>query len=221
MPTRLKLKIIIIALCLAMPAAARAADAVFSVTDQKGKPVPDAVVFLTPKAGKAPVVKPGATAVMDQKNKEFVPHVLPVQAGTSVSFPNSDNIFHHVYSFSNAKQFELPLYKGKPASPIVFDKPGVVVLGCNIHDWMRAYIVVLETPYFSKTDKYGTALIAEEPPGEYSARVWHSDLKDAANPPVHDIKIGAGKNETFGLTLTLKSKKTGSSASDTMGIMQY
>ena len=88
---------------------------------------------------------------MDQRGSQFVPHVLPVQAGTSVTFPNSDQIRHQVYSFSASKRFELPLYAGTSASPIRFDQPGIVVLGCNIHDWMIGYVVVLDTPYFGKT----------------------------------------------------------------------
>lgn len=83
--------------------------------------------------------------------------MLPVYVGTRVTFPNRDNIRHHVYSFSSAKKFELPLYIGTPAAPVVFDKPGVVALGCNIHDWMLAYIYVLTTPHFAKTAADGKA----------------------------------------------------------------
>src|SRR5689334_3709549 len=114
-----------------------AATIVVDVRDPKAAPLGDAVVYAVPEGREAPA---GArTAVIDQKNKTFVPHVLPVQAGTAVKFPNSDDIQHQVYSFSPAKTFNLPLYKGTPANPIVFDTPGVVTLGCNIHDTMSAY----------------------------------------------------------------------------------
>ena len=76
------------------------------------------------------------TAAMDQVHKQFVPHVLPVVVGTAVTFPNHDQIHHHVYSFSRAKTFEMPLYKGENAPPVAFDQPGAVKIGCNIHDWM-------------------------------------------------------------------------------------
>lgn len=146
------------------------------VKDDKGRPVADAVVSVmssTPAAG----ARRSAPAVMDQQNKEFVPHVLPVLAGTAVTFPNRDNIRHHVYSFSPAKRFELPLYIGTPAAPVVFDKPGVVVLGCNIHDWMVGYVYVLDTPYFGKTGDDGTVRLADVPPGSYEARVWHPRMR--------------------------------------------
>lgn len=114
---------------------------------------------------------------MDQINQEFVPGVLLVLIGSSVDFPNKDNIRHQVYSFSPARQFELPLYAGTPVKPIVFDKPGVVVLGCNIHDWMIAYIYVSESPYFAKTGPDGRAQLRELPPRQYTVRVWHPRLQ--------------------------------------------
>ena len=98
---------------------------------------------------------------------------MPVFVGTSVSFPNNDNVRHQVYSFSPAKRFELQLYAGVPAQPIVFDKPGVVVLGCNIHDWMIGYVYVSESPYFAKTGANGKARITNLPPRAYIVRVWH------------------------------------------------
>ena len=107
------------------------------------------MVYAVPE-GKAPP-PPSRRAVLDQKNRMFVPHVLPIQTGTAVTFPNSDNVRHQVYSFSPAKKFQLPLYAGTPAAPVVFDKPGVVTVGCNIHDQMSAYIVVVDTPYFALT----------------------------------------------------------------------
>ena len=117
--------------------------------------------------------------MVDQVDKEFTPKVTAVLVGTSVTFPNHDDVRHQVYSFSPAKRFELPLYAGVPAGPVVFDKPGVVVLGCNIHDWMVGYIYVSESPYFAKTGKDGKAMIAELPPRTYAVRVWHPRLEAA------------------------------------------
>src|SRR5581483_347477 len=106
-------------------------------------------------------------AVMDQQNRRFVPAILPVQTGAQVSFPNTDSISHHVYSFSPAKRFELYLPKGEHGSQVTFDRPGVVALGCNIHDWMLAYILVVDTPWFTQTDRNGRAELGELPAGGY------------------------------------------------------
>jgi len=173
-----------------------------TVTDETGGPVADAVVSLAPVGGTPPATHAGA-AVMDQQNKTFVPHVLPVQVGAAVSFPNRDNIRHHVYSFSPAKRFELPLYIGTPASPVVFDKPGVVVLGCNIHDWMLGYIYVLPTPYFGRTGVDGRARVAEVPAGSYEARVWHPRLRGDIDKTTKPIAI-TSEPSALGFVVTLK-----------------
>ncbi len=125
------------------------------VKDASGKPVSDVVVYAMPTSGARPAAARTPRAAVDQVDREFVPHVKAVQVGTDVMFPNKDNIRHHVYSFSPAKTFELPLYRGTPANPVKFDRAGVVVLGCNIHDWMLGYVFVLETPYFNTTGADG------------------------------------------------------------------
>jgi plastocyanin len=181
-------------------AIARAPGVDAVVTDQAGKPVVDAVVTLTPVGGSPPALRP-APAVMDQVNKEFVPAVLPVVVGTPVSFPNRDNIRHHVYSFSPAKKFELPLYIGTPSAPVVFDKPGPVALGCNIHDWMVAYVYVVTTPHFAKTTADGHAHVEGLPAGPYEARVWHPRLRgEAVVKPITLTEDEEGR-VTFSLTL--------------------
>lgn len=161
-----------------MPALALAGDLHAVVHDISGKPVVDAVVIALPAvriAGNAGGAV--ATIIVDQINKQFVPRVLPVQMGTTVSFPNKDNIRHHVYSFSPAKVFELPLYTGVPAAPVLFDKSGPVVLGCNIHDWMVAYVYVTDTPYFGKSDASGKVDLTDLPAGKYTVRTWHPRLE--------------------------------------------
>jgi len=163
--------------CLS-PCAVLAGEVHALVRDKAGKGVIDAVVLALPaNRGAASAGAASATIIVDQVNKEFVPYVLPVRVGTAVNFPNMDNIRHHVYSFSPAKTFELPLYTGTPASPVVFDKPGAVVLGCNIHDWMIAYIYVSESPYFAKTGADGKATLTNLPPGDYTLRTWHPRLE--------------------------------------------
>lgn len=153
------------------------------VRDMHGLPVADAVVWLLPLDRPAPP-SPARPATMDQRHLSFLPQVLVVQAGTNVRFPNSDNVRHHVYSFSPAKRFELKLYAGNHTSSVLFDKPGVVILGCNIHDWMLGYIVVVDTPWFAKTGANGIATV-EAPAGHYMLKLWHP-RQDADTPRVSE-----------------------------------
>ncbi|MDQ2962034.1 MAG: methylamine utilization protein [Pseudomonadota bacterium] len=164
-------------------AQAQTAEIAATVTDEQGLPVADAVVVAVPADGgarpppkSAERTRPG---VVDQVDKEFTPKVTAILVGTAVTFPNHDAVRHQVYSFSPAKRFELPLYAGVPSGPVVFDKAGVVVLGCNIHDWMVGYIYVSESPYFAKTGKDGKAIITELSPRAYAVRVWHPQLEAA------------------------------------------
>lgn len=145
------------------------------LVDSEGQPLANAV--LTLRSEVAPVVAP-VTAVMDQISQQFAPNVLAVRSGTAVSFPNSDNIRHHVYSFSLAKRFELRLYQGTPSEPVVFDKPGVVVLGCNIHDWMVGYVYVTDDPWFAVSDAQGKLNLEQLPAGTYTASLWHPQAPD-------------------------------------------
>lgn len=157
-----------------------------TVTDAAGAPVANAVVYALPTNPKSlPVPR---AAIIDQIDKEYVPFVVPVQAGAAVRFPNKDNIRHHVYSFSPAKPFELKLYSGTPAKPVIFDKPGPVALGCNIHDWMVGYIYVVDSPWFARTDKSGVAKVEGLPAGEYQIHVWHPWMKTEPAPLA--LKLG-------------------------------
>ncbi len=171
-----------------------------TVTDEQGRPVPQAVVFLeSPDAARATKPLPGVE--MAQKDKTFVPETLVVTRGTAVQFPNRDTVRHHVYSFSPAKRFELKLYIGTPASPVVFDQAGVVVLGCNIHDEMIGWIAVVDTPHFGSTGANGRVQLNDVPEGSYRLRVWHSGLPVGA--PALDLpqRLGAAPASA---TVTLK-----------------
>jgi len=137
-----------------------------------GKPSGGVVVSLRSTDAARPLARP-APAVMDQIARQFAPHVLVIPVGTPVSFPNSDTVAHQVYSFAPAKQFELPLYSGKPRSPVVFDQAGIVTLGCNIHDQMRAYVYVVEAQYFGRADHDGRWKSPNVEPGEYQLTIWH------------------------------------------------
>jgi plastocyanin len=170
-----------------------------------GKPVADAVVVAVPEAGVRPPDKP-PQAVVDQVDKEFVPYVTPVRAGSLVQFPNRDHIRHHVYSFSAAKTFELPLYVGTPAKPVLLDNPGVVKLGCNIHDWMVAYVYVVATPHFAKTTADGKARLDGLHAGPYEARVWHPRLRGEAMARSITIAEDEEGRVSFSLTLRPESR---------------
>jgi plastocyanin len=170
------------------------------VKDDKGRPVSDAVAY----AAGAGSAAPKKQTVVDQRDKQFVPYMTAVQVGTAVIFPNSDKIRHHVYSFSPAKKFELPLYSGVPAEPVVFDKAGFVTLGCNIHDWMIAYVAVLPTPYFQVTRQDGRAVLKDLPAGQYTMQVWHPALKGQPEALAQRVDVGGG-TKSLVFTLPLKS----------------
>lgn len=157
-----------------------AADVAFKLADAKGAPVADAVVSLVSLDAPSKISPPAVPLEIMQKDKEFIPLVTPLVVGTAVNFSNRDTVQHQVYSSSKAKNFELPLYAGAAKEPIVFDTPGVVAVGCNIHDWMLAYVVVLETPLFAKSAADGTATIAAVSPGHYRAEVWQPRLEKFA-----------------------------------------
>lgn len=169
-----------VVVALATVVVARAAEITGKVVDSEGAPLAGAVVFVDELPPGAPTPAPAArTASMDQVQKQFVPHVLPVVAGTEVSFPNHDQIHHHVYSFSRTKTFELPLYKGEDASPVKFDQLGAAKIGCNIHDWMDAVIVVVPTPYYAVTDDAGLFVLRDLSSGSHGVVAWHERQRAA------------------------------------------
>ena len=192
-------------LLAALAAAGQCAGATLevSVADAEGKPIANVAVYA---ASHAPAEN-GATATdtaaltssglakkatMDQRRGQFVPHMLVVEAGTEVTFPNSDSVSHHVYSFSPTKEFELPLYKGDLYPPVLFDQPGIVVVGCNIHDSMLGYIRVVETPYFAVTNEQGVALIEDIPSGEYAVEVWTPRVRPTELPAAQHVVVASG-----------------------------
>jgi plastocyanin len=169
----------LVAFCLAV-AGGPAVAGVTTVTvhDRDGEPVADVAVHIGRQADSDTRAAPETRAVMDQVNKRFVPHVLVVQTGTLVEFPNSDPIAHHVYSFSHPNHFKLPIYKGNAHAPVRFDEAGIVILGCNIHDSMLAYIVVVDSPVFGKTDVDGKVLLdGSVRPGDRIS-IWSPRIRD-------------------------------------------
>ena len=175
---KLKLLLFIIVNCLA---GAWAGNLQVQVQDLGGKPLLHAVVYLE-SASARQMSKPSIGIEMAQVARQFEPRVLVVPVGTTVQFPNRDTVRHHVYSFSNAKNFEIKLYSGVPAAPVLFDKLGVAVLGCNIHDNMVGWVVVVDTPFFGRSQVNGVVLLTEIPNGIYRLRVWHPELPSSSAP---------------------------------------
>ncbi len=183
---------------------AQTAEIAASVTDQQGRPVADAVLVAVPVDGNMRSPQRPRDGSIDQVDKEFFPRVTIVPVGASVTFPNHDDVRHQVYSFSPAKRFELPLYAGVPAQPVVFDKPGVVILGCNIHDWMVGYVYVSESPFFAKTGKDGKAVLAELPARAYVLRIWHPQLEMSEDATHKTVDVSRDRRVEAAWTVKLK-----------------
>lgn len=171
------------------------------VSDKKAQQLANAVVYLDSENASTHYVG-SEIATMDQINRQFSPYILTVQKGQTVSFPNSDSIKHHVYSFSPAKVFELQLFKNKKAQSVQFDKPGIVELGCNIHDWMLGYIFVADNPYFGQTDETGKLSI-EAPDGNYFLRVWHPRMQAEDTEKRRAINLSGKQDISLQLMETL------------------
>jgi plastocyanin len=188
---------------------ALAGDVAFKLKTAKGEPIADAVVSLIPldaAAKAAPARSPGAQALeIIQKGQEFSPYVTPLPLGATVSFVNGEEkVDHQVYSLSAAKPFDLKLHHPGVSRPVTFDKSGVIAIGCNIHEWMLAYVVVLDTPWFAKTAAAGEAVVAGVAPGKYRAEIWHPRL---AAVDKREITVSDGATLPVAATLTLKADR--------------
>lgn len=192
--SRKLLFIITLVLSLALPLAASAASGEIKGTVKpQGLRSPAGVLVYLSKGPQVKLDLSKAKLVMDQRNLTFIPHVLPVPMGATVSFPNHDKVAHNVFSLSKAKKFNLGSYPPGQSKDVTFDQPGVVELRCDVHQEMRAYILVLRSPYYALTDAAGhftipdpTLLAAqgikEVPPlpsGKYLVKTWHEKLRGA------------------------------------------
>ena len=174
------------------------AELTVQVYDSKGGVVKNAVVYVESDTKSNSIIAP---AIIAQRGKKFDPLVSVVQVGSDVAFPNYDSVRHQVYSFSPAKTFELKLYSGVTAKSVKFDKAGTVVLGCNIHDYMLAFIQVVDTPYFTKTDDAGMAKLTNVPEGNYQLKVWHYALAKENEIVQQPILIKGNDTKTINLNL--------------------
>src|SRR5579864_8402323 len=180
--------------------AADAATLVISVHTADGRPLQGAVVTAMPLDGSAHKVAP-IKAVMDQVNRAFQPDLLVIPVGSTVTFPNSDTVSHQIYSFSPAKRFQLPLYRGTPYPPVHFDQAGIVTLGCNIHDEMVGYLLVTDAPYYGRTDAKG-AWSNDLARGRYRITIWHPRMRDAAADLERELTVGEADRAELTLRLT-------------------
>jgi plastocyanin len=173
---------------LALPALA--VNVTVQVADTAGKPLLDAVVYAELLGGGAvpQTLKPGE---IEQRGLKFLPLVTVVQTGSRIAFPNNDRVKHHIYSFSTPKKFDQKLYSGAAAATQVFDKPGTVVLGCNIHDRMLAYVKVVDTPFYGKTDAAGTVTLDLPPGAKMTLKAWYFNAKSDASAE-QPLAVAAG-----------------------------
>jgi plastocyanin len=179
--------------------------------DASGKALADVVVYAEPEAGQ-PVPKPLRPGVIEQRGLQFSPLVTVVQTGSLISFPNNDKVRHHIYSFSTPHKFDQKLYSGTTAAPQLFDKAGTVVLGCNIHDKMLAYVRIVDTPYYAKTDASGVARIDVPGGVKYVLKSWHY-LAVGGKAVEQEIAVKAGDALTT-TTVKLALKPAGAESSD-------
>lgn len=163
--------------CVLPAAPAAAGSLTVRVGDAAGRPVQDAVVTLRPAASAAPRARMEAAYRVTQQDTRFHPFVSVVPAGATVAFPNLDPFRHHVYSFSPAKRFELKLFGRDQTRSVTFDQPGIVAIGCNIHDSMSAYIYVTDTVWTTRSPANGTVRFGNTPGGNFVLQVWHPDLR--------------------------------------------
>jgi len=138
----------------------------------------NAVVWL--EAPDAPRSTDRHPVVLDQRNLAFSPHVLVIRVGTTVDFPNSDRVFHNVFSFRDGKVFDLGMYPVGALKHVTFDRPGLSRIFCNIHPGMAAYVMAVDSPYFAVADQSGAFTIAEVPPGTYPYRAWRAGAPQLA-----------------------------------------
>lgn len=187
---RIATSLALVILELGASSATRAATMSVTVLTADGHSLTGAVVAVYGRGAERPATP--VQGVMDQINKSFQPDVLVIPVGSTVEFPNSDTVSHQIYSFSAARRFQLPLYRGKPYPPVHFDQAGLVTLGCNIHDSMLGYILVTDAPWFGRTNSAGLWSV-EVANGNYTVRIWHPRMRER---PAIERKVTVSDRDT-------------------------
>ena len=187
------------------PCVAAAGQLAVTVKDAAGQPAANAVVTFTPAAGHPAAAREAGPYVVTQAEVHFDPFVIVVPVGAQVDFPNKDKVRHHVYSFSKAKRFELKLYGRDETRHVTFDQPGVVALGCNIHDQMMGFIFVTDTPYVAKSGANGEVVFDNLPAGPGVITVWHPFQRSRLNESAQPLTVPAQGQARAAFSLNLKA----------------
>jgi plastocyanin len=172
-----------------------------TVLTVEGKPLAGAVITADPEGGPQ-TTPPPVKATIVQADLAFAPDLLVIPVGSSVDFPNNDTVGHQIYSFAPAKSFQLPIYRGNPYPPVRFDKPGLVTLGCNIHDAMLAYIVVTDARFYGRTDASGRWKVPDMPTGKVKVTVWHPRLREGPSGLERETQVPGTGHAELGVRLS-------------------
>jgi len=194
-----------VALMLCVPARAGSVSA--TAYSKTGELMSDVVVFATPLGLAVPPAGKADTAVIAQQQMQFTPYVTVLRVGTEVKFPNYDKIEHHVKSFSPAKEFEIKPYQKITPPPVMFDKTGIIVVYCLFHEWMRAYVLVVDTPYFGKSEAAGVVDLNNLPEGKYEIRAWHPDMGYIKPPLLQTLNVTATGTQQIRFNFDFNPKK--------------
>lgn len=189
-------------LSLAIGLQVQATTLTINVKDSDGKALADAVVYVQP-VNAVPGMSGADQVLIEQKGKEFQPFVNVIPTGTQALFPNRDGIGHHVYSFSGAKTFQLPLSEQETTNSVLFNAPGVVTVGCNIHDWMVTYIYVVNTPFYAVTGDDGISTFKDVTAGSYTLHIWHPGIKTGADMQ-QQLTISGNAAEQLNFAIDIK-----------------
>jgi hypothetical protein len=195
----------LIALCTAP--LAQAGQVEISAYDNSGKPLPDVAIALYPASGIPNYLPPTPDAVVAQHGMQFEPFLTVIRTGTRVTFPNRDNMEHHLKSFSETKSFEFQIYSAGTPPPVTFDKAGPVALYCLLHEWMRGFIYVVDTPYYAATDGSGTVSLSNLPDGKYEVRAWHPIMSSYLPPLFTSVTVNASATIPVRFDFPFKPKK--------------
>lgn len=191
-----------------------------SVHDKAGNSVPDVVVYLLPLAGQT-LTQTSEIVTISQNKKAFTPYITVSQSGNKVSFENQDDITHHIYSAGNHNKFSFKMKSGDVHLSEPFNNATEIAMGCNIHDWMSGSLLIVDTPYFSKTDKNGLASFSLEQLGQYQIVVWHPQLPTKDNRVRQEYQVTANADFNIVLPKNLESIPTQSSNDDFDFVSDY